>query len=262
MSKFARNLPRKFISFRHLGVKSSAHKMLENPRIVAKMREANTVKIGETFTSPVKDAISLQDASMTVESIGARLQDRNLTMAQNDCVLTSSHDDLEVLSAFGTERLQCLGEGSVEKLIGDESVNVEEILCGDVGVKEVGDDKRQSVGLNVKIGGDVDVDDRRFSPDVEINRILREELGSATVTSTPKRAAWPMYTKRSSSVLSEQEGPLCKAVMFDVASRSGTFGGAGLSKGNDTNTSEGLSESFVTSGGFSALEGFAQRQAD
>ena len=112
------------------------------------------------------------------------------------------------------------------------------------------------------IGGDVDVSDRKFSPDAEINWILLEKLGSATVMSTPKRAAWPIYSKRRISVVKEPNEPVCKAVVFDVASGSGTVGGAGLSKGNDTNTSEGVPESFVTSGGFSAWEGIAQRQAD
>ena len=129
---------------------------------------------------------------------------------------------------------------------------MEEILCGGVGIGEKdGGDKRQSVGPGVTIGGDVDVGDRRLAPDAEINRIVREELGSATVTSTPKRAAWPIYSKRRSSVLKEPDEPICKAVVFDVASWSGTVGDAGLSKGNDTNTSEGVPESFVTSGGFS-----------
>ena len=89
-----------------------------------------------------------------------------------------------------------------------------------------------------------------FSPDVEVDQILREELGGANVTSTPKRAVWPIYSKRRSSVLDKQEEPLCKAVMFDVASGSGEVAGVGLSKGNATNTSEGVPESFVTSGGF------------
>ena len=118
-------------------------------------------------------------------------------MAEKDCVLTSSDDDVEDLSAFVTERLQCLSEGSVEKLTGVESVNVEEILCGDVVVKIDGGDKRQSVRPNLTIGGDVDVDDRKFSPDAEINRILREELGSANVTSYPKSAAWPINSKKT-----------------------------------------------------------------
>ena len=201
---------------------------------------------------------------MRAESIGAELgdEDRNLTMAEKECVLTSSDDDVEDLSAFVAERLQCLSEGSVEKLIREECLNVREILCGDVGFEEDAGDKRQSVCPDVTIGGDVDVDDRRFSPDVEIDQILREDLGSATVTSTPKRAVWHIYSKRRSSVLKGSDEPVCKAVLFDVASGSGTVGGAGLSKGNDTNTGEGVPESFVTSGGFSALEVIAQRQAD
>ena len=189
-------------------------------------------------------------------------EDRNLTMAENDCVFTSSDDDVEDLSAFVAERLQCLSKGSVEKLVGEECVNVEEILCGNVGVGEDDGDNRKSVCPNVTVVGDVGTDDRRISPGVEINQMLREELGIVNITTTPKRIAWPIYTKRRSSVLHEHEEPLCKVVMFDVASGSGTVGGVGLSKGNATNTSECVLESFETSGGFSSFEGIAQRQAD
>ena len=249
-----------FNNFRHLGVESNAHNLpeeqeSENPQNVAESKEANTIETSETTTSPAKSLSSLEEALVRAECIGAELgkEDLNLTMAEKDCVLTSSVDDVEDLSAFVAERLQCLGEGSVEKLIGEECVNMEEILCGGVGIgEEDGGDKRQSVCPGVTIGGDVDVGDRRFSPDAEINRILWEELGSATVTSTPKRAAWPIYSKRRISVLNEPNDQVCKVVVFDVASGSGTVGGAGLSKGNDTNTSEGVPESFVTSGGFSA----------
>ena len=121
---------------------------------------------------------------------------------------------------------------------------------------------RVSLCPDVTTGGDVGVDDRRFSPDAEIHRILREEWGSATVTSTPKRAAWTIYSKRRSSVLTEADEPVCKAVVFDVASGNGEVGDVRLSKGNATNTSEGVPESFETSGGFSTLEGIARRQAD
>ena len=48
--------------------------------------------------------------------------------------------------------------------------------------------------------------------------------------------------------------------MFDVASESGSVGGVELSQENDTNTSEGVPESFMTSDGFSTWEGIAQRQ--
>ena len=75
MSDFAGNLPRKFISFHHLGFESSAHRLPEereskNPQKVAGMEEANTVEIGETSTSPPKGSSSLQSAPMRAESIG------------------------------------------------------------------------------------------------------------------------------------------------------------------------------------------------
>ena len=107
MSEFAGNLPRKFISFRHLGFESSAHKFLEereseNPQNVVERDEANTVEIGETSASPAKSLCSLEDGPVRVECIGAELghEDRNLTMAEKDCVLTSSDDDVEDMSAF------------------------------------------------------------------------------------------------------------------------------------------------------------------
>ena len=61
--------------------------------------------------------------------------------------------------------------------------------------------------------------------------------------------------------MGEQEEPLCKAVMLDVVSGSGTVG-AVESRRNATMTIEGLPESLVTSGGFSVPEGSARRQAD
>ena len=59
MSEFAGNLPRKFISFRHLGFESSAHNLpkereSENPQNVEEVVGASTVKIGETSNSPVR----------------------------------------------------------------------------------------------------------------------------------------------------------------------------------------------------------------
>ena len=89
----------------------------------------------------------------------------------------------------------------------------------------------------------------------------REELGIATVTSTLKRAVWLIYSKKRSSVLREPDERACKAVVFDVASGNGAVGGVGLSKEGISAPSEGVSESFVTSGGFSTLEGIARCQA-
>ena len=269
MSEFAGNLPCKFISSRQLGVESSAHTLpeeqeSENPHNIDEIVRADTVEIGETTLPPAKRSCKLQDAPVRFESSGARMgdEDSDLTLVEKDCVVTSSDDDVEGLSAFVTERLQCLSEGSVAKLIGDGSVNVEEILCGGVGIGEDGGGKGQSVCLNVTPGGDVGTDVIKYSSGEETDRILREELGRGNITSTAKKAAWPSYSRRRSRVLSEQRGPLCNAVMFDKVSGSGNVGGAELSKGNDTNTIEGMPESFVSRGGFSALEGFAQRQAN
>ena len=132
MSEFAGNLPRKFISFRHLGVESNAHELpeereLENPQNVAEIREVNTVEIGGTSTSPAKSLCSLKDVPVRAESVGAELghEDHELTRAEKDCVLTSSDEDVENWSAFVAERLQCLGEEGGENLIGSESMNVE-----------------------------------------------------------------------------------------------------------------------------------------
>ena len=244
MSEFAANLPHMFVSFRPLGVESSSHKLpeigkSENSPNVAETKEANTIGMGETSASPAINSPSLEVAPVIVECIGADLgsEDRNLTSAEKDCVLTSVDDDVEDLSASVAERLQCLNEGNVEKLIEDECVNVEEILCGNIGVEEESEEKRQSVCPNVAIGGDVD--DRRFSPGMEINEILREELGGVNVISTPKRAYWPIYSKTRSSALKEPVVPVCKVLVFDVVSGIETVGGVELSKENVTDPSEG-----------------------
>ena len=134
MSELAGNLQRKFIGFRRLGVESSAHKIARRTVVretqnVAGSKEAKTSEIGETSTSPAKGSSKLQDAAVKAGCIGAKLgdEDRDLTTAENDCVMTSSDENVEDLSAFVTERLQCLSEGGVEELIGDSSVNVEKI---------------------------------------------------------------------------------------------------------------------------------------
>ena len=188
--------------------------------------------------------------------------------------MTSSEEDMDNLNAFVNGKLIFMSEKGLEQRVGDESVNVEEILNGNLAAVsdhivesegtvrlDVGQGRTTSLCPDVTNGGNVDVVDRGFSPDVEVDQILREELGGPNVTSTPKRAAWPIYSKRGSSVLDKQEETLCKSVMFDVASGSGEVGGVGLSKGKATSTSEGVLESFVTSGGFSNLEDIARRQA-
>ena len=56
------------------------------------------------------------------------------------------------------------------------------------------------------------------------------------------------YTPKDAAVCWASRTNLFKAVIFDVASGSGTIRGVDLSRGNATNTSEGVPESFVTSG--------------
>ena len=134
-------------------------------------------------------------------------------------------------------------------------------MCGSAGVGEDGRGNRQSVYPNVTGNEGILPGERRLSQDDKVNRALLEELGSTAICSTPKKAVWPIYTKRLSSVLDEPGGPLRKAVMLHVVSGSGTVGAA-ESRGNVTMTSGGVPESAVTSGSFSVLESIDRRQAD
>ena len=108
----------------------SEEREFESPQKVAKRDEVETVVVSETSTPPAIGSTSLQGQPMRVESIRAELgdEDRDLTMAEKDSVLTRSDDDVGVLSAFVTERLPCMSKGSIEKLMGDECVIVEEFL--------------------------------------------------------------------------------------------------------------------------------------
>ena len=139
MSEFAGNLPRKFFSFRHLGFESSAlnlpkERESENPQNVEEVVGTSTVEVGETSKSPAKVMSVLQNvpvSSGVVES-GSLQEDHELTIAEKDCVLTSSEEDMDDLNAFVDERLQFLSERGLEQLVGDGSVNVEEILSGNL----------------------------------------------------------------------------------------------------------------------------------
>ena len=143
----------------------------------------------------------------------------------------------------------------------DESVIVEEILCGSIGVGEDDHDKIRSVRLNVTLGEDVEASDRKFHPDEEIKQFLRQNLGSVNITSTPITSLWPIYTERRINVLGDHEEPPCKTVMSVVPSESGTVGGGELARGSVTNANDGVPEIFVKSGGFVTMEDIARRQA-
>ena len=181
-----------------------------------------------------------------------------MIIAEEHCGLTSTGEDVKNLSAFVTQTMQCLSERRGEKSIGDDSVNLEDIWCANIGVGGDFRHKMRSVCPNMTLGND----NETIDPSGEIVQILRVELGILKFTSTPIKATRPIYTRKRSSVLSKQDKPPCKAVPFDVASGSKTGGGAGLPSGNVTDASEGVPEGFVTSDGLSKLEGIAQRQGN
>ena len=139
MSEFAGNLPREFISFRHLGFESSAHNVpeereAENPQNVEEVVGTSIVEVGETSNSPAKVMSVLQNVPVSsgVAESGSVQKDHDLTIAEKDCVLTSSEEDMDDLKVFVDERLQFLSEQDLEQLVGDESVNVEEMLSGNL----------------------------------------------------------------------------------------------------------------------------------
>ena len=216
MSEFAGNLPRKFISFRHLGFESCANilskeRESENPQNVEEVVGTSTVEVGETSNSPANVPVS----NGVVES-GIVQEDHELTIAEKVCVLTSSEEDMDDLNAFVDERLQYLSEQGLEQLVGDESVNVEEMLSGNLAAVSsqivesggtVGPEVDQGRVTSVCPGltSSADVEGSRcevFSRGGnELDRILRDELGGSHVTSIPVKCLWPIYSKRRSSVL-------------------------------------------------------------
>ena len=134
--KFAGDIPGRFFSFCHLGVESSAHKVpeereSENPQGV---NEVNTVEVGETSSSPEKVMSVLQNVPVSSELVisGEEEKDHELIIAEKDCVMTISEEDMDDLNAFGNEKLQVMTEKGLEQIVGDEIVNVVEKLSGNV----------------------------------------------------------------------------------------------------------------------------------
>ena len=284
MSELAGNLPRKFISFRHLGFESSAHNLpkereSENPQNVEEVVGTSTVEVGETSNSRAKVMSVLQNvpvSSGVIES-GSVQKDHELTIAEKDCVLTSSEEDMDDLHAFVDERLQFLSEQGLEQLVGDESGNVEEIISGNLAAvgsqivesggtigPEVDQGRATSVCPGLTSGADVEgsrceVFSRGRD---ELDRNLRDELGSSRVTSTPVKGFWPTYSKRRSCVLGGHEAPPCKSIRFGVADTIESVEGGNLSRSGITEVSGGVEGSDFTSGGFSTLEAIAKKRAD
>ena len=239
----------------------------------------STVEVGETSNSPAKVMSVLQNvpvSSAVVES-GSVQKDHDLTIAEKDCVLTSSEEDMDDLNAFVDERLQFLSEKGLEQLVGDESVNVEEILSGNLAAvsshivesggtvgAEVDQGRTTSKCLGLTSSADVEgIRCELFSRGRdELHRILRDELGGSRVTSTPVKGLWHIYSKKRGSVLGGHEARPCKSLKFGVVDTIESAEGGNLSRSGMTEASGGVEGSDFTSGGFSTLEVIAKKRAD
>ena len=71
MSEFAVSSPRKFLSFRHLGFESAAHKFAEERKseIPQNVDEVHLVEVGETSNSPAKVMSVSQNVPVTSEVV-------------------------------------------------------------------------------------------------------------------------------------------------------------------------------------------------
>ena len=76
----------------------------------------------------------LQNVPVSSEVVmsGEFEKDPDFTVAEKDCVMTSSEENMDDLNAFVNEKLQFMPERGLEQFVGDESVNVEEKLGGNV----------------------------------------------------------------------------------------------------------------------------------
>ena len=79
-------------------------------------------------------------------------KDHELTVAEKNCVMTSFEEDMDVLNAFVSEKVQFMTERGLEELVGNEIMKVEEIFCGSVAAVS-----GPNVGY-VRIVGSVEVD--------------------------------------------------------------------------------------------------------
>ena len=119
-------------------------------------------------------------------------KDHELTVAERDCVMTSSGENMDDLSAFVNEKLQFMSEKGLEQLVGDENVNVEEILGGNLAAlsgcivepdgtvgPEVDQGRTTSVcpGLTTRANVEASSCEVFSCERDEVDIILREELG-------------------------------------------------------------------------------------
>ena len=224
MSEFAGNLPRKFSRFRHLGFESSAHNLpeereSETPQNVAENVEVNTVVVGETLNSPAKVESIFQNLPKSSEIVtsGVFQKDHYLTIAEKDCVMTSSEEDMDDLNAFVNEKLQFMTAKCLEQLVGDGSMNIEDTLygsvaavsglnvgsVGNVGTEEFDWARTTSLCPGSTLSGNLEAIGCEVSSHErdELDRFLREDFSDSGVTSTRVRGLWPIHSKRDSKKL-------------------------------------------------------------
>ena len=259
MSEFAGNLPCKFISFRLLGYESSAHVLFEerestNPQNVAKVVGVDTAMTGETSNSPAKVTSVLQNVPVSSEVVtsGVVQQDRDLTVAEKDCVVTSSEEDGDDLDAFVDEKLRLMAEEGLEQFVGDENGNVEEILGGNAaavsshiveyeGMVGAGGDQGKTTFVCPVLppSGVVEASSGGVPSQGcdEVDRMLREEMIGSRATSTPVKGLWSICSKRRNSVLAEREEPPCKSIKFGVTDTLEAVEGWDLSRSGMTGMS-------------------------
>ena len=172
-------------------------------------------------------------------------------------MLTSSEKQMGDLKVLVSKQLQSLCERSSEQILGDDGLNLEEILRGGIIVIEDSRGNVNTLRSEVTRGNDLETSDLRGSHSANVDRNLREELDSLNVTTTPVRAVWPIYIKRRGSFVEERDAPTCKSVMF-----AGSDKGADVSRGYAVDVCEGMPESNITIGGFFVLERIARKQDD
>ena len=159
--------------------------------------------------------------------------------------MTSTEEDMDDLKAFVNEKMHFMSEKGSEQLLGDESVNVEEILSGNLAAVSghivesegtVGPEIDQGRTTYVCTGLTFSANVEESSCEVfsrerdEVDRNLREELGGSRVTSFPVKVLWRKYSKRRSIVLGGHEGHPCNSIRYGVPGVIESVEGGNLSR--------------------------------
>ena len=148
--------------------------------------------VDETSISSAKVMSILQNVSTLSEIVtsGVVQKDHDLTVAEKDCMMTSSEEDMYDLNTLVNGKLQLMTEKTLEQFVGDESINEEEILCGsvaavsgpnvgsvgNVGTEEVDCGKTTSVCPSLTPGGKMEASGCEVSSHEreEVDRILQK----------------------------------------------------------------------------------------